>query len=127
MGTDYELGADGFWEMVQEETVLTPPSEPSSEPTNEPTSEPSGEPTNNAPTADAGVDQVTETGTFTLDASGSTDPDGDPLSFAWTQLHGPSAQIEADSLNKHKLLYHKKAPIDSRFLSRTVHKMHKMP
>ncbi|MAA79899.1 MAG: hypothetical protein CL916_11635 [Deltaproteobacteria bacterium] len=90
---DYELGADGFWDMVQEETVLVPPTEPSSEPTNEPTNEPSGETSNSKPIADAGIDMVTEIDTITLDGSGSTDPDGDSLSYEWTQLHGPSAQI----------------------------------
>lgn len=90
---DYELGVAGFWDMVQEETVLSPPTEPSSEPTSEPTSEPSGETPNSVPVADAGVDLVTEIDTVTLDAGGSTDPDGDSLSYEWTQLHGPSTQI----------------------------------
>jgi hypothetical protein len=46
--------------------------------------------TNRAPTADAGFDlEGTETITMTLDGSGSSDPDGDPLTFAWTVVSRP--------------------------------------
>lgn len=107
---DYEAGADGFWDMVQAETVLTPPVEPSSEPTSEPStqpssepssnpdteasSEPSGESTNHAPVADAGSDIFTDSNTsIVLDASGTRDADNDILSWEWTQLHGPEATI----------------------------------
>ncbi len=42
------------------------------------------------PIANAGPDQtVGEATMVTLDGSGSTDPSGDPLSFAWTQIAGP--------------------------------------
>jgi hypothetical protein len=42
-------------------------------------------PANNLPSADAGVPQSVATGTTVqLDGSGSVDPDGDPLSFAWS-------------------------------------------
>src|SRR5207249_6505881 len=49
--------------------------------------------TNQAPTADAGMDQTvtvphdgnpaTNTASFSLNGSGSSDPDGDTLSYAW--------------------------------------------
>ena len=45
---------------------------------------------NRAPTADAGFDlEGTETITMTLDGTGSSDPDGDPLTFAWTVVSRP--------------------------------------
>ena len=51
-------------------------------------------PANIAPTADAGVDAtVAEGDTVMLDGSGSTDGDGDTLTYAWTQVSGPSVTL----------------------------------
>jgi MYXO-CTERM domain-containing protein len=49
---------------------------------------------NAAPLADAGLDQdVTPGVAVTLDASASLDPDGDTLTFAWSQLSGPAVTL----------------------------------
>lgn len=49
---------------------------------------------NNPPNADAGPDStITEGNTAQLNGNGSTDPDGDPLSFAWTQISGPTVSL----------------------------------
>ncbi len=49
---------------------------------------------NSAPAAHAGDDQGVEAGPVVLDARGSTDPDGDELSFQWTQSAGPEVDLQ---------------------------------
>ncbi len=50
--------------------------------------------TNRPPVAHAGDDRAFPEGaTVQLSGSGSTDPDGDPLTFAWTQTGGPAVTL----------------------------------
>ena len=51
-------------------------------------------PPNSAPVADAGPDQEVNAGaTVTLDGTGSTDPDDDPLTYSWVQTAGPAVTL----------------------------------
>jgi mono/diheme cytochrome c family protein len=51
---------------------------------------------NSAPTADAGPDQTTTVGTaVSLDGTGSSDADNDPLTYSWTLVSKPSGSSAA--------------------------------
>ncbi|MEP6538235.1 MAG: OmpA family protein [Bryobacteraceae bacterium] len=53
---------------------------------------------NQAPVADAGADQLgIAAGTVTLNGSGSFDPDGDPITYQWSQIAGPAVSISGMS------------------------------
>jgi hypothetical protein len=52
------------------------------------------QPPNHPPIAHAGPDRtVVERTSVTLDATGSADPDGDALTFAWSQTSGPTVTL----------------------------------
>jgi len=52
------------------------------------------EPVNQAPTANAGADQTVASGaSVSLDGTGSSDPDADTLTFAWTQTGGTAVTL----------------------------------
>lgn len=56
---------------------------------------------NDPPVADAGPDQGNvPAGTVTLDGSNSYDPDGDPITFQWTQEGGPVAALSSSTAAK---------------------------
>lgn len=53
---------------------------------------------NPAPVAEAGPEQRVEPeAAVALDGTGSSDPDGEPLSFAWVQLAGPAVALDDPS------------------------------
>ena len=56
---------------------------------------------NDAPVADAGPDQLgVQPGSITLDGSASFDPEGDPITFQWTQIAGPAVSIAGATTSK---------------------------
>src|SRR5262249_10196272 len=56
---------------------------------------------NSPPVANAGANQDgSAAGTVTLDGSGSYDPDGDAITYAWTQLSGPTVTLSSTNAAK---------------------------
>jgi hypothetical protein len=54
---------------------------------------------NHCPIAEAGEEQTVDEGSLvTLDGTHCSDPDGDPLTFIWTQISGPNVTLSDDSI-----------------------------
>ena len=63
-------------------------------------------PVNRPPTANAGVTQTVAVGdTVTLEGGASADPDGDSLTYQWTQTSGPNVVLFNVSLFYERGLY----------------------
>lgn len=67
----------------------------------------------NAPTANAGPDQVVDPTVVTLDGTRSSDPNRDPLSFSWTQTSGTTVKLSNAAVSKPTFLVNKRG--DYRF------------
>ena len=54
---------------------------------------------NTPPTANAGADQTVDEGTadIQLNGSGSTDPDGDTITYLWSQTQGPTVTLSSST------------------------------
>jgi hypothetical protein len=88
IGSDDAVGTQG-WDIddVRFEGLTTKPF---------PSVESDGKVCNRPPVAVLGPSRTVLPGAAVLlDASKSSDPDGDPLSFTWTQLEGPTVEIES--------------------------------
>ncbi|MDI6791578.1 MAG: fibronectin type III domain-containing protein [bacterium] len=56
---------------------------------------------NRPPAADAGPDQTVGSGVLVgLDGSSSSDPDGDPITYQWTQTSGPAVTLSNSTAQK---------------------------
>ena len=78
---------------------------------------------NQLPAANAGadIDPVVEGAIFQLDGSMSSDPDGDPLSYRWTQTAGEAVAFVDESDGRNQEMPYLVAPLlDSGESSRTV-------
>jgi hypothetical protein len=52
---------------------------------------------NSPPVADAGPDQTVQAGSVTLNGSGSYDPEGDSMTYRWTQIAGAAVSISGSN------------------------------
>lgn len=70
-------------------------------------------PTNDPPTADAGGPYlVKENGTIELDGTGSTDPDGDPLTYSWAIVDDPTGEAVLTGKDTATPIFHAPEHVD---------------